>query len=226
MLKGFLEESIMKRAARSGAVSFRVVDLRAFTTDRHRTTDDRPYGGGPGMVMKPEPLFAAVESLLTPEARVILLTPQGRRLDQALAKDLSGAAHLILVCGHYEGVDERVRVHLVTDEISIGDYVLTSGTLAAAVLADAVVRLRPGVLGAAGAAESDSFSSGLLEYPQYTRPPVFRGWAVPEVLLSGNHSAIERWRREQARRRTELRRPDLLSRGRNHDLERDRGRGQ
>lgn len=209
MLNGFLGESMLKRAARSGRVEFRVVNLRDFTTDAHRTTDDRPYGGGPGMVMKPEPIFAAVESLDPEGARVILMTPQGRRFDQALARELAGESHLIFVCGHYEGVDERVRSALVTDEISIGDYVLTNGALAAAVVVDAVVRLRPGVLGGEGATEEESFSAGLLEYPQYTRPPEFRGLKVPEVLVSGHHEEIRRWRREQALRRTRERRPDL-----------------
>jgi tRNA (guanine37-N1)-methyltransferase len=213
MLKGFVEESMLKRAAQMGAVAFRAVDLRDFTTDRHRTTDDRPYGGGPGMVMKPEPMFAAVESMRTPGCRVVLMTPQGRRFDQALARELAECRHLVFLCGHYEGVDERVRTHLATDEISIGDYVLTNGALAAAVVIDAVVRLQPGVLGGPGAAASDSFSNGLLEYPQYTRPPEFRGLAVPEVLVSGDHGAIARWRAEQSMDRTRQRRPDLLAEG-------------
>jgi len=210
MLDGFLGESMLKRAARSGAVEFRVVNLRDFTTDVHRTTDDRPYGGGPGMVMKPEPIFAAVESLQPEGARVILMTPQGRRFDQAMARELAGESHLIFICGHYEGVDERVRQALATDEISIGDYVLTNGAVAAAVVVDAVVRLRPGVLGGEGATEEESFSAGWLEYPQYTRPPEFRGLKVPEVLVSGDHGEIRRWRQEQALRRTRERRPDLL----------------
>ena len=211
MLKGFLDESMLKRAAQMGAVSFRVIDLRDFTTDPHRTTDDRPFGGGPGMVMKPEPMFAAVEAIRTTGSRVILMTPQGRRFDQAAARALSGERHLIFLSGHYEGIDERIRIHLATDEISIGDYVLTNGTLAAAVVVDAVVRLRPGVVGAAGATEQDSFSQGMLEFPQYTRPAAFRGWTVPDVLVSGDHAAIARWRGEQARKRTEERRPDLLT---------------
>jgi tRNA (guanine37-N1)-methyltransferase len=210
MLEGFLGESMLKRAARSGAVEFRIVNLRDFTTDAHRTTDDRPYGGGPGMVMKPEPIFAAVESLQPKGARVILMTPQGRRFDQALARELAGESHLIFICGHYEGVDERVRQALATDEISIGDYVLTNGAVAAAVVVDAVVRLRPGVLGGEGATEEESFSAGWLEYPQYTRPPEFRGLKVPEVLVSGDHGEIRRWREAQARQRTRERRPDLL----------------
>jgi tRNA (guanine37-N1)-methyltransferase len=210
MLNGFLEESILKRAAQKGAVTFNTVDLRAFTTDRHQTTDDRPFGGGPGMVMKPEPLFKAVESVRTPEARVILMTPQGRRFEQAMAVGLSKARHLIFVCGHYEGVDERVRTHLATDEISIGDYVLTNGVLPSAVVIDAVVRLVPGVLGNEDTVREESFTEGLLEYPQYTRPREFRGLEVPAILMSGDHEEIARWRREQAECRTKERRPDLL----------------
>lgn len=209
MLNGFLAESMLKRASRMGAVAFRTVDLRAFTSDPHRTTDDRPYGGGPGMVMKPEPLFLAVESVRTPGSRIILMTPQGRRFEQGMARELATADHLVFVCGHYEGVDERVREGLVTDEISIGDYVLTNGVVAAAVVIDAVVRLLPGVLGGEGATIEESFNNDLLEYPQYTRPPEFRGARVPEVLLSGDHGAILRWRREQSEARTRARRPDL-----------------
>ena len=210
MLQGFLEESILKRAAQKGAVAFNTVDLRRFTTDRHQTTDDRPFGGGPGMVMKPEPLFKAVESVATPGARVILMTPQGRRFEQAMAAELARAAHLVFVCGHYEGVDERVRTHLATDEISIGDYVLTNGVLPSAVVIDAVVRLIPGVLGNESATREESFSDGALEYPQYTRPRTYRGLEVPEILVSGDHEEIERWRKEQSARRTRERRPDLL----------------
>jgi tRNA (guanine37-N1)-methyltransferase len=212
MLRGFLEESMLKRAAAKGLVRFRTVDLRDFTHDVHRSVDDRPYGGGPGMVMKPEPLFEAVESVVTPGARVVLMTPQGRRFEQSVARELSGARHLVFICGHYEGVDERVREGLATDEVSIGDYVLTNGTLAAAVVVDATVRLLPGVLGGEGATEEESFNDNLLEYPHYTRPPVFRNMAVPEVLLSGNHGEIAGWRRQQAHRRTQERRPDLLER--------------
>ncbi|MEI8351165.1 MAG: tRNA (guanosine(37)-N1)-methyltransferase TrmD [bacterium] len=210
MLKGFIEESILKRAAQKGFVVFNAVDLRRFTTDRHLTTDDRPFGGGAGMVMKPEPLFEAVESVRTPDARVILMTPQGRRFEQASAVGLSTARHLIFICGHYEGVDERVRTHLATDEISIGDYVLTNGVLPAAVVIDAVVRLVPGVLGNDEATREESFAEGLLEYPHYTRPRVFRGLEVPGILLSGDHEEIARWRREQAERRTREKRPDLV----------------
>jgi len=210
MLGGFLGESMLKRAENMGAVRFQIVNLRDFTADRHQTVDDRPYGGGPGMIMKAEPLFQAVESLRTPGARVILLTPQGRRFDQAMARSLTNAHHLIFLCGHYEGVDERVSENLVTDEISIGDYILTNGTLAASVVIDAVVRLLPNVLGGAGATEEESFDHRRLEYPQYTRPEVLRGMKVPDVLLSGDHAAIRSWRDEQARRRTSERRPDLM----------------
>ncbi len=211
MLGGFLGESMLKRAADLGAVRFQVVNLRDFTADRHQTVDDRPYGGGPGMIMKAEPLCKAVEALRTPGARVILMSPQGRRFDQAAAGELAGAAHLIFVCGHYEGVDERVSATVVSDEISIGDYILTNGTLAATVVIDAVVRLLPNVLGGAGATEEESFAGGRLEYPQYTRPEAFRGMKVPGVLLSGDHAAIRRWRDEQARQRTAERRPDLMA---------------
>ncbi len=210
MLDGFLRESMLKRAVLAGKVELNTVDLRAFTSDVHRTTDDRPYGGGPGMVMKPEPLFAAVETLRSPESQVILMTPQGRPFRQAEAQRLSEAAHLIFVCGHYEGVDERVRQHLVTEELSIGDYVLTNGVLPAAVVVDAVVRLLPGVLGGEGATGEESFADGLLEYPQYTRPFSFRGMTVPDVLRSGDHEAVAAWRREQAWERTRARRQDLL----------------
>jgi tRNA (guanine37-N1)-methyltransferase len=213
MLKGFLDESMLKLAVKRGVVRFRVVNPRDFTTDAHRTTDDKPYGGGPGMVMKPGPLFEAVESVMTPGAAVILMTPQGRRLTQAVARELAAREHLIFVCGHYEGVDERVRQALATDEVSIGDYILTNGALPAAVVIDAVVRLLPGALGGEGAADDESFSSGLLEYPQYTRPPVFRGMEVPDVLRSGDHAVIAAWRLEQAQARTRKRRPDLLENG-------------
>lgn len=210
MLDGFLGESMLKRATRMGRVRFRMVNLRDFTEDRHRTTDDRPFGGGPGMVMMCDPIFRAVESVRTGDARVILMTPQGRRFDQQRARELSAERHLIFICGHYEGVDERIRQELVTDEISIGDYVLTNGVLPAAVVIDAVVRLRPGVLGGEGATEEESFTTNLLEYPHYTRPAEYRGLRVPEVLLSGDHAAVARWRMEQALARTARRRPDLL----------------
>lgn len=211
MLEGVLGESMLKRAAQAGHIAVRTINPRDFTTDVHRTTDDRPYGGGPGMVMKPDPIFLAVESVQEPGSRVILMTPQGRRFDQACAKELATADHLIFVCGHYEGVDERIREALVTDEISIGDYVLTNGVLPAAVVIDAVARLIPGVLGHDESALDESFSHGLLEYPQYTRPPEYRGMQVPEILLSGNHEAVKQWREGQARERTRQRRPDLLT---------------
>lgn len=211
MLKGFLEESMLKRAVQQGAVTFGVVDPRAFAADARRTTDDRPYGGGPGMVMLPGPLFGAVESVKGEESRVILMSPSGRPFRQADAARLAGASHLVFVCGHYEGVDERVREALVTEEFSIGDYVLTNGVLPAAVVIDAVVRLLPGVLGGEGATEEESFQRGLLEYPQYTRPLEFRGLRVPDVLRSGNHRQIAEWRQAEAERRTLERRPDLAA---------------
>ncbi len=210
MLNGFLGESMLKRATQKGLVTFRTQNLREYTRDVHRTTDDRPYGGGPGMVMLPGPLFEAVEAVRRPESRVILMTPQGRRLTHAVAQELAVAGHMVFVCGHYEGVDVRVRVALVSDEISFGDYVLTNGVLAAAVVIDAVVRLLPGVVGAEDATSQDSFAQGMLEGPQYTRPADFRGMKVPEVLLSGNHPEIARWRKAQAEQRTRERRPDLL----------------
>lgn len=211
MLDGFLRESMIKRAETLGAVRIRARDLRDFTHDAHRTTDDRPYGGGPGMIMKPEPIFEAVDAVRTDAARVILMSPQGARFEQPTAQRLAGERHLILICGHYEGVDERVRQALVTEEISIGDYILTNGVLPAAVVIDAVVRLLPGVLGAGPEAhEQESFAGGLLEYPQYTRPPEYRGLEVPSILRSGNHQAVAAWRADQARERTRRRRPDLL----------------
>ena len=213
MLRGFLDESMLKLAVKRGVVTFRVVNPRDFTTDAHRTTDDKPYGGGPGMVMKPEPLFEAIESVATQDADVILMSPRGRRFTQAVARELAARRHLVFVCGHYEGVDERVCQAKVTDELSVGDYVLTNGVLPAAVVIDAVVRLLPGALGGVGATVEESFSSGLLEYPQYTRPPVYRGMDVPEVLRSGDHAAIAAWRSEQALAQTRARRPDLLDSG-------------
>ncbi|HMO51174.1 MAG TPA: tRNA (guanosine(37)-N1)-methyltransferase TrmD [Kiritimatiellia bacterium] len=211
MLDGVLGRSMMKRAVDQGAAVFRMIDLRDFTTDRHRTTDDRPYGGGPGMVMTCDPLFKAVASVRRPESRVILMSPSGRVFKQAIARDMSRAAHLVFICGHYEGIDERVRLALVDDELSIGDYVLTNGVLPAAVVIDATVRLLPGVLGGEGATEQESFTEGLLEYPHYTRPEEYAGMRVPEVLLSGDHAAIRRWREDEARTRTAQRRPDLLA---------------
>ena len=215
-----LHESMMKRAQKSGALDLRIRNLRDWTTDKHHVVDDAPFGGGQGMVMKAEPIFRAVEELRREEGKtpnvelkrpkVILMSPTGRRFDQEMAKELSGQAHLIIICGHYEGVDHRVIEHLVDAEISIGDYVLTNGAIAAVVLVDAVVRLLPGVLGDEQSAANDSFSDGLLEGPQYTRPAEFRGWKVPEVLLSGNHAAIAAWRKEQGLQRTRKNRPDLL----------------
>ena len=223
-----LNESMMKRAQESGAFDLRIHNLRDWTTDKHHVVDDAPFGGGQGMVMKAEPIFAAVEELRgeegkktpnaqrsTPNAesqrpKVILMSPAGRRFDQQVAMELSRESHLVIICGHYEGVDHRVIEHLVDAEISIGDYVLTNGAIAAVVLVDAVVRLLPGVLGDEQSAADDSFSAGLLEGPQYTRPSEFRGWKVPDVLLSGNHGEIAKWRKEQARQRTQRNRPDLL----------------
>lgn len=210
MLQGFLAESILKRAAEKKAVTYRIINLRQFTDDRHQTVDDRPYGGGPGMIIKPEPVFKAVDSIRTPQARIILMSPQGRVFNQMTARAMSCCNHLIFICGNYEGVDERISQAIVTDEISIGDYILTNGTLAAAVVIDAIVRLLPNVLGAEEAAGADSFGKYCLEYPQYTRPEEFRGMKVPPVLLSGNHAEIERWRNEQSRNRTRERRPDLV----------------
>jgi tRNA (guanine37-N1)-methyltransferase len=205
-----LSESIMKRAQESGALDLRIHNLREWTTDKHHIVDDAPFGGGQGMVMKPEPIFAAVESLRTNDSLVVLMAPQGRKLTQTLASEFSARSHLIIICGHYEGVDHRVHQHLVDAEISIGDYVLTNGAIAAVVFVDAVVRLLPGVLGHEQSAADDSFSGGLLEGPHYTRPAEFRGWKVPDVLLSGNHAEIAAWRKEQAHRRTREKRPDLL----------------
>jgi tRNA (guanine37-N1)-methyltransferase len=210
MFEGPLDESIIKRARETGRLALGFHDLREFAHDRHRTVDDRPFGGGPGMLLKPEPIFEAVESLAKPETRIILLSPAGRTFNQAIAHELSALEHLLLISGHYEGFDERVREHLADDELSIGDYVLTNGSLPVMVIIDAITRLLPGVLGDAQSAYEESFSHGLLEYPQYTRPADFRGMTVPEVLLSGHHAEIERWRAEQARLRTKERRPDLL----------------
>jgi tRNA (guanine37-N1)-methyltransferase len=215
MFDGPFGESIVKRAADAGLVSLFIHNFREFAHDKHNTVDDYSFGGGEGMVLKPEPLFEAVESIKGSlggsAGPVILLTPQGRLFCHQIAQDLSKEQNLIFICGHYEGVDERVREHLVTDEISIGEYVLTGGELAAMVVVDAVVRLLPGALGSERAASEDSYAQGFLEYPQYTRPRVYRGWDVPEVLLSGNHQEIASWRWEQAIERTLLRRPDLLA---------------
>jgi tRNA (guanine37-N1)-methyltransferase len=222
-----LSESMMKRAQENKIVDLQIHNLRDWATDKHHIVDDAPFGGGQGMVMKPEPIFAAVEDLQktlnterrtssaeskieNPKSKIVLMSPAGKRFDQTLATDLSKESHLIIICGHYEGVDHRVIEHLVDLEISIGDYVLTNGAVAAAVLVDAVVRLLPGVLGDEQSAADDSFSGGLLEGPQYTRPAEFRGWKVPDVLLSGNHAEIAKWRKEQAKKRTKQNRPDLL----------------
>ncbi len=209
MLDRILGESMLKRAQDAGLVEIRCVNLRDFATGVHLCTDDRPYGGGPGMVMKPEPVFKAVDALRRPESTVILMTPQGEPFQQATAMALSKKAHLIFLCGHYEGVDERIREALADMEISIGDYILTNGVISAAIVVDAVVRLLPGALGGEGAADDESFTTGLLEYPHYTRPPVYRGLAIPEILTSGNHAEIAKWRREQSIARTKARRPDL-----------------
>jgi tRNA (guanine37-N1)-methyltransferase len=207
---GVFSESILKKAQENRLIQVRCLNIRDWATDKHHVTDEPPYGGGPGMVMKPEPIFAAVESIRTERSHIILMTPTGRRFTQKVASDLSRREHLVFVCGHYEGVDHRVSEHLVNDELSIGDYVLSNGAIAAAVVVDAVARLIPGVLGDGDSARDESFSSGTLEYPQYTRPQEFRGWNVPEVLLSGNHRAIREWRAVQSRQKTEERRPDLL----------------
>jgi len=210
MFAGPLDESIVKRAREAGRLDLKIHNLRDWTHDRHKTVDDRPFGGGPGMLLKPEPLYEAVESLKREQTRVILLSPGGRKFDQAIAGKLAQLEDLLLVTGHYEGFDERVREGLADDELSIGDYVLTNGALPAMVVIDAVTRLLPGVLGDDESSHDESFSHGLLEYPQYTRPAEFRGMKVPDVLVSGNHAEIEKWRREQAKLRTQERRPDLL----------------
>ena len=209
-----LSESIMKRAQENGIIELHVHNLRDWTTDKHHVVDDAPFGGGQGMVMKPEPIFAAVEDLKSQipncKPQILLMSPAGRRLDQQMAQQLSQESHLIIICGHYEGVDHRVIEHLIDLEISIGDYVLTNGAIAAVVFLDSIVRLLPGTLGHEQSADDDSFSDGLLEAPQYTRPADFRGWKVPGVLLSGNHAEIAAWRKEQAIKRTRENRPDLF----------------
>jgi tRNA (guanine37-N1)-methyltransferase len=210
MFAGPLDESIIMRARKSGLLDLKVHQLRDWTHDRHKTVDDRPFGGGPGMLMKPEPLFEAIESLKRAGTKVILLSPSGRKFDQSIAQELAKEKELLLVTGHYEGFDERVRESLADDELSIGDYVLTNGALPAMVVIDAVTRLLPGVLGDDESSHDESFSHGLLEYPQYTRPAEFRGMKVPDILVSGNHAEIEKWRQEQAKLRTEKQRPDML----------------
>lgn len=218
MFQGSFSSSILKRAIDQKLVSINIHNIRDYTHDKHHTVDDYAYGGGAGMVLKPEPIFEAVEAVKSGASTertadrlpIILLTPQGHLFSQQIADELSKYSWLILICGHYEGVDERVREHLVTDEISIGDYVLSGGELAAMVVVDAVVRLLPGVLGSEASLLDDSHVTGLLEYPQYTRPAIYKGWAVPQVLLSGNHAQVAKWRREQAILRTFGRRPELL----------------
>ena len=209
MFAGPLDFSMVKRARESGILSLRVINLRDYTHDRHKTVDDKPFGGGPGMLLKPEPIFEAVENLADEKTRVVMLTPVGRKFNQQMARELSQQEHLLFLCGAYEGFDERVRT-LAQDEISIGDYVLTNGALPAMVVIDSITRLLPGVLGDEQSSQDESFSQETLEYPHYTRPAEFRGMKVPEVLLSGNHAEIEKWRREQAKTRTKERRPDLL----------------
>lgn len=213
MFSSPFQQSILAKAIEKGLIEVRTVNIRDFAMDKHQVVDDAPYGGGQGMVMKVEPIARAIEQvkLGNPSVRTVYLTPEGKRFNQETARELSSRSHLILLCGRYEGVDERVRELLVDEEISIGDYVLTGGELAAMVLIDAVSRFLPGVLGSDRSAEEDSFIGSLLEYPQYTRPPSFRGYEVPEVLLSGNHQAISWWRRKEALRRTLMRRPDLLN---------------
>lgn len=212
VLQPYLESSIMQRASQNALIEVHLHDIRAWATDKHHVTDEPPFGGGGGMVMKPGPIFDSVEAVLGSPlpCPLILLTPQGRTYTQQVAKELAAYPHLALLCGRYEGIDERVREHLATDEISIGDYVLTGGEIPALILIDSITRLIPGALGDPDGALDDSFASGLLEYPHYTRPADFRGWKVPEVLLSGNHAEIARWRREQSLLRTYQRRPDLL----------------
>jgi len=222
MFAGAFADSIIKRAQEAGIISLALHNIRDYAEGRHQITDDYPYGGGGGMVMKPEPIFRAVEAVLgrppasadspppPAAAPIILMSPQGRRFDQSVALELASQPRLALICGRYEGVDERVREHLCTDEISVGDFVLSGGEIAAMMIVDAVTRLLPGALGHETGADNDSHATGLLEGPQYTRPPEFRGWRVPDVLLSGHHAQVARWRREQSLRRTQARRPDML----------------
>ena len=212
MFEGFLGESILKLGIERGLVSVKLNNLRDWGLGDRRTVDDRPYGGGPGMVLRPEPVFAAVEQITNGEQDwyIILLTPQGRRYTQSVASELAGREKILLVCGHYEGFDERIRTGLPVDEISIGDYVTTGGEVPAMVVIDTIIRHVPGILGNESSAAEESFGSGLIEYPQYTRPPEFRGMKVPEILLSGNHGEIEKWRKAQSLERTQNRRPDLL----------------
>jgi tRNA (guanine37-N1)-methyltransferase len=210
LCEGAFEESILKKARENLLIKVRCLNIRDWATDKHRITDEPPYGGGPGMVMKPDPIFSAVEAIRQRKSHVIVLAPGGRRFNQQIAAELSRREHLIFVCGHYEGIDHRVTEHLADEELSIGDYILTNGAIAAAVVVDAVARLIPGVLGDDQSASDESFSNKLLEHPQYTRPFDFRGWRVPEILLSGNHASIRNWRDQKARERTLTHRPDLL----------------
>jgi tRNA (guanine37-N1)-methyltransferase len=209
LCEGAFSQSILGKAQENRLIRIRCLDLRQWASGKHRVTDEPPYGGGPGMVMKAEPIFAAVEAIRRPESHVILMSATGGRFTQGKARKLAEKSHLIFVCGHYEGVDQRVADHLVEEELSIGDYILTNGAIAATLVVDAVARLIPGVLGEADSAADESFSNGLLEYPHYTRPADFRGLKVPEILLSGNHAAIEAWRKAEAVKRTVERRPDL-----------------
>ena len=213
MVEGFLSSSMLGRAQEAGLVSARAHQLRDWATDKHKKTDEIPYGGGAGMVMKPEPIFSAIDALRRPNSQVIYMAPDGEPLTSELARDLANQSHLVLLSGHYEGVDQRVRDHVVDREVSIGDYVLTNGTLAAAVLIDSVSRFIPGFLGDEKSLTEESFMTTLLGFPQYTRPPQFRGLCVPEVLLSGNHAAIAKWRREQQIEKTQQLRPDILDNG-------------
>lgn len=225
MFDGPLSGGVLGRAIDAGLITVQLHDFRRFAPGRHGSVDDYPFGGGPGMVLRPEPLFGAVDDLrekgeVDTDTPIVLLTPQGRRFDQSTAEELVRAERLVLICGRYEGVDERVRMHLATDEISVGDFVLSGGEFAALVVIDAVSRLVPGVVGTPGATEDDSHSSGLLQFPQYTRPATFRGWSTPDVLLSGDHARVARWRRREALFRTQTRRPDMLRAARLTDEDR------
>ena len=210
LCEGAFSESMLRKAQENRLIQVRCLDLRQWATGKHRVTDEPPYGGGPGMVMKPEPIFAAVEAIRRPNSYVILMSAAGERFTQQKARQLAQQTHLVFICGHYEGVDQRVADHLADEELSVGDYVLTNGAIAATLVVDAVARLVPGVLGEGESAADESFNGGTLEYPQYTRPADFRGWSVPDILLSGNHAAIHEWREQEARSRTLQRRPDLL----------------
>ncbi|HUV42572.1 MAG TPA: tRNA (guanosine(37)-N1)-methyltransferase TrmD [Patescibacteria group bacterium] len=210
MFKGPFAESIIKRAQEKELTKIKIHDLRKWTKDKHQTVDDRPFGGGPGMILMVEPIYQALKELRQKQTKTILLTPQGKIFKQTMAKKLAKEKHLIFICGHYEGVDERIRKHLVDEEISIGDYVLTGGELPAMIVIDTIIRLIPGVLKKEEAVKNESFTNNLLEYPQYTRPAKFKGWQAPEILLSGNHQKIKEWRQKKAKEKTKKRRPDLL----------------